>query len=235
MHTGAGKGILFRLPFSLSAPKRKEKSMKQNDFVLLSDMIPDIIQDIRYFSGYNFIGDPIDGYEDPIAILTVKAAEALKNAASAFKESGYLLKIFDAYRPVRAVEHFIRWAEDEKDLRMKPYFYPDVSKSDLFRIGYIARRSSHSRGSTVDLTLFDMKTGKEISMGSPFDYFGKRSHTEFLKHLTDEEIDNRFYLRDTMLQYGFQPIDEEWWHFTLRDEPFPDTYFDFPVNINAIR
>lgn len=203
------------------------------DFVLLADAVPDILQEIRYYSGYNFIGQRIDGYLAPCAILSRRAAEQLKKVSDHLGRHGYRLKIFDAYRPVRAVEHFVRWAEDETDLRMKRYFYPDVNKRDLFDLGYIARRSGHSRGSTVDLTLLDMHTGREVSMGSPFDYFGKRSHTEFLKHLTPEEIRNRFFLRDIMCEYDFVPIPEEWWHFTLRSEPFPDTYFDFPVSWNV--
>ena len=199
------------------------------DFVLLSDIVPDVIQEIRYYSTYNFIGDRIEGYDEPCAILTRKAALALREVSDDLAAQGLRIKVFDAYRPERAVRHFIRWAEDEDDLRMKKYFYPDVNKKDLFEIGYICRKSSHCRGSTVDMTLFDMKTGREVSMGSPFDYFGKRSHTDFLKHLTDEEIENRFFLRDTMVNHGFTTLNEEWWHFTLADEPFPDTYFDFPV------
>ena len=207
---------------------------KHGDFVLLSDIVPGIIQEIRYFSTYNFIGERIAGYEEPVAILSRPAAIALKSVSDDLAAQGLALKIFDAYRPTRAVDRFAQWAEDETDLRMKRYFYPDVNKHDLFSLGYIARRSGHSRGSTVDLTLFDMAKGRERSMGSPFDYFGKRSHTEFLKHLTDEEIENRFFLRDTMVDHGFVPIDEEWWHFTLRDEPYPDTYFDFPVRADAL-
>ena len=204
-------------------------------FVVLADAVPDIIQEIRYYSTYNFIGDPIDGYDEPIAVLTAAAAKALKAVSDDLIPMGYRLKIFDAYRPTAAVDHFIRWAEDADDLRMKKFFYPDVEKADLFEIGYIARKSSHSRGSTVDLTLFDMASGREISMGSPFDYFGKRSHTEFLKHLTDEEIQNRFFLRDIMVSHGFTTMAEEWWHFTLADEPYPDTYFNFPVSRDAVK
>ena len=209
--------------------------MGQKDFVLLSDVVPGVIQEIRYHSTYNFIGERIDGYEQPCAIVTRQAAEALKGVSEELFSLGLCLKVFDAYRPARAVAHFVRWAEDGDDLKMKPYFYPDVNKKDLFKLGYIAERSGHSRGSTVDLTLFDMAKGKEVSMGSPFDYFGKRSHTDFLKHLTDEEIRNRFFLRDTMVGHGFVPLAEEWWHFTLADEPFPDTYFDFPVMASEVK
>ena len=207
----------------------------QKNFTLISDVVPDVIQEIRYFSSYNFIGERIAGYEEPVAILSRPAAEALKKVSDDLSEIGFRLKIFDAYRPVRAVDHFVRWAGDENDLRMKPYFYPDVDKANLFDLGYIAYRSGHSRGSTVDLTLLNMKTGREVSMGSPFDYFGKRSRTEFLKHLTEEEIRNRFFLRDTMVKHGFLPYEAEWWHFTLKDEPFPDNYFDFPVSAAALK
>lgn len=207
----------------------------QKNFALISDVVPDVIQEIRYFSSYNFIGERIAGYEEPVAILSRPAAEALKKVSDDLAGIGFRLKIFDAYRPVRAVDHFVRWAGDENDLRMKPYFYPDVDKANLFDLGYIAYRSGHSRGSTVDLTLLNMKTGREVSMGSPFDYFGKRSRTEFLKHLTEAEIQNRFFLRDTMVRHGFLPYEAEWWHFTLKDEPFPETYFDFPVSAVALK
>ena len=148
-------------------------------FVLLSDYIPSIVQEIRYFSTFNFIGDRIDGYEEPIALLTKDAARALKTVANEMNVEGYRLKIFDAYRPATAVKHFILWGIEDQDVRMKPYFYPNVVKQDLFSEGYIAKRSSHSRGSTVDLTLLDMATGKELDMGSQFDWFGEESHPDF--------------------------------------------------------
>lgn len=209
--------------------------MENGDFVLLTDVIPDVIQEIRYFSTYNFIGERIDGYEEPCAILSRPAALALKKVSDELRKQGYLLKIFDTYRPKSAVDHFVRWAEDENDLRMKPYFYPDVDKRDLFKIGYIARRSGHSRGSTVDLTLFEMASGKEMDMGSPFDYFGKRSHASFIRYLSVPQIKNRLLLRNAMVRGGFETIEEEWWHFTLKNEPYPDTYFDFPVRADSVK
>ena len=203
-------------------------------FVLLSDFIPSIVQEIRYFSTYNFIGDRIDGYEEPIALLTREAARALKSVANEMNVEGFRLKIFDTYRPTTAVKHFIMWGIEDQDVRMKPYFYPEVAKQDLFSEGYIAKRSSHSRGSTVDLTLLDMSTGKELDMGSPFDWFGIESHPDY-RGITDEQYDNRMFLRKAMLRNGFLPIDCEWWHFTLADEPYPDMYFSFPVSLSSLR
>ena len=205
-----------------------------SDFVLLSDYIPSIVQEIRYYSTFNFIGDRIDGYEEPIALLTIEAARALKSAANEMNIKGYRLKIFDAYRPTTAVKHFIMWGIEDADVRMKPFFYPDVVKQDLFSKGYIAKKSSHSRGSTVDLTLLDMKTGKEVDMGSQFDWFGIESHTDY-KGITDEQYQNRMFLQKAMIRNGFQPIDCEWWHFTLGDEPYPDRYFAFPVAKDSIK
>lgn len=203
-------------------------------FVLLSDFIPSIVQEIRYFSTYNFIGDRIDGYEEPISILTREAARALKTVSNEMNVKGYRLKIFDTYRPTTAVKHFILWGIEDQDLRMKPFFYPNVNKQDLFSEGYIAKKSSHSRGSTVDLTLLDMKTGKELDMGSPFDYFGVESHPDY-RGITEEQYENRMFLQKAMIRNGFLPIDCEWWHFTLADEPFPDRYFSFPVARDSLK
>lgn len=212
----------------------KRVTMDSSDFVLLADYVPGIIQEIRYYSTYNFIGDRIDGYEEPCALLTREAARALKMVANEANVLGYRLKIFDTYRPARAVRHFVLWGIEDLDLRMKPYFYPDLEKQELFVKGYIASQSSHSRGSTVDLTLFDMRTGKEVDMGSPFDMFSEVSHPDY-KGITEEQYENRMMLRSLMEKSGFAPIDCEWWHFTLRDEPFPDTYFDFPVSPSSLR
>ena len=203
-------------------------------FVLLSDYIPSIVQEIRYFSTYNFVGDRIDGYEEPVALLTIEAARALKAVANEMNVQGYRLKIFDTYRPTTAVKHFIMWGIEDQDVRMKPYFYPDVEKQELFSKGYIAKRSSHSRGSTVDLTLLDMRTGKEVDMGSQFDWFGIESHPDY-RGITEEQYGNRMFLQKAMVRNGFTPIDCEWWHFTLADEPYPDMYFSFPVSVNSIR
>ena len=203
-------------------------------FVVLADYIPGIIQEIRYHSTYNFIGDRIDGYEEPCALLTKEAARALKSVSNEMMVQGYRLKVFDAYRPVCAVKHFILWGIEDQDIRMKPYFYPDLHKQELFEKGDIARESSHSRGSTVDLTLLDMSTGKELDMGSPFDLFSEASHPDY-RGITEEQHDNRMILQRVMMRNGFQPIDCEWWHFTLEDEPYPDVYFDCPVSSEYLR
>ena len=202
-----------------------------SDFAVLSEAVPDAILEIRYYSTYNFVGDRIDGYEQPIALLTKEAAKALKEAGDELKEKGYRLKIFDAYRPQMAVTNFMNWALDTDDTRMKEYFYPELEKDVLFPEGYIAEHSGHSRGSTVDLTLFDMRTGKEVDMGGTFDYFGELSHPDY-KDITKEQYANRMLLRDVMIKHGFKPLEEEWWHFTLENEPYPDTYFTFPINGN---
>jgi D-alanyl-D-alanine dipeptidase len=208
--------------------------MDASDFVLVSDFVPGVLQEIRYFSTYNFIGDRIDGYEEPCALMTKEAARALKAVSNEVNVKGFRLKIFDAYRPAGAVKQFVMWGIEDTDIRMKPYFYPDLEKQELFRRGYIASRSSHSRGSTIDLTLLDMKTGKEVNMGSPFDYFSEVSHPDY-KGVTKEQYENRMFLQDMMVRGGFEPIDCEWWHFTLRDEPYPDTYFDFPVSTEVLK
>jgi D-alanyl-D-alanine dipeptidase len=202
--------------------------MDPSGFVLLSDYVPSVVQEIRYFSTYNFIGERIDGYEQPVALLTKQAADSLKVVSDELRKHGYRLKIWDSYRPQRAVNHFIRWAEDLNDTAMKRIFYPMVDKSLLFEQNYIMARSGHSRGSTVDLTLVDEQTGKELDMGSTFDWFGTESHPDYMD-LTSTQLANRLVLRHAMLSHGFKPLDSEWWHFTLADEPFPDTYFDFPV------
>lgn len=200
-----------------------------SDFVLLSDHVESALEEIRYYTTYNFVGDRIDGYEQPVAIMTKEAAWALKGVSDEIKSCGFKLKIFDAYRPASAVRHFMAWGQDDDDRRMKQYFYPDIEKRDLFRLGYIAAESSHSRGSTVDLTLVDVGSDREIDMGSPFDFFGEKSHPDY-PGVTAQQHENRMMLRDVMLRHGFEPLDCEWWHFTLKDEPFPDTYFEFPIN-----
>ena len=217
----------------MSVDYYKKAVMDASGFVLLADFVPGIIQEIRYYSTYNFIGDRIDGYEEPCAIMTAEAARALKAVSNEVNVHGYRLKIFDAYRPVCAVKHFVLWGIEDLDLRMKPFFYPDLEKQELFVKGYIAARSSHSRGSTVDLTLLDMKTGREVDMGSPFDYFSEASHPDY-RGITQEQYENRMYLQNIMVRNGFLPYDCEWWHFTLKDEPYPETYFEFPVSSRYI-
>ena len=218
-----------------------------SQFVTLTDAVPDAILEIRYYGTYNFVGQRIDGYEQPTALLTRQAAKALKAVSDNVMAQGYRLKIYDAYRPQRGVDHFVRWAANVEDTLMKPYFYPDLDKSVLFEQEYIMEKSGHTRGSTVDLTLFDMQTEKELDMGGTFDWFGPESHPDFCgnpetgeytgdnsksptgRSITGEQFRHRMILRKAMLEGGFKALDSEWWHFTLRDEPFPDTYFTFPV------
>lgn len=211
-------------------PVAAQKSTAPDDssgFVNLSEVVPDIIMEVRYHSTYNFVGERIDGYEVPCVLMTREAAEALKAVSDDLKAKGYRLKVYDAYRPQMAVDHFMRWAENN-DTGMKKYFYPKIAKDRIIPEGYVARKSGHSRGSTIDLTLFDMKTGKEVDMGGTFDYFGELSHPDY-KKITKAQYNNRMILRDAMTKHGFKPLEEEWWHFTLKDEPYPDTYFTFPV------
>lgn len=202
-------------------------------FVLLSEVVPDVILEMRYYSTYNFVGERIDGYEQPVALLTAQAAEALRAVSDEVAAMGYRLKVFDAYRPQTAVTQFMRWAQDADDTRMQAYFYPETEKSALFSQGYIAERSGHSRGSTVDLTLFELRTGREVDMGGTFDYFGARSHADF-SGISAEQSAMRALLRDVMVRHGFRPYAGEWWHFTLVNEPYPDTYFTFPVSAASL-
>lgn len=213
---------------------KQKVTMDSSGFVLLADYVPGIIQEIRYYSTYNFVGDRIDGYEDPVALLSIEAARALKSVAGEANAQGYRLKVFDAYRPASAVRHFMLWGIEDLDLRMKPYFYPKLEKQELFKQGYIASQSSHSRGSAVDLTLLNMRTGREVDMGSPFDLFSEASHPDS-QSVTEEQHENRMLLQGLMIRNGFKPIDCEWWHFSLRDEPYPETYFEFPVSAGYLK
>ena len=188
-----------------------------SDFVSVSDIAPDVMLDIRYYSTFNFVGDRIDGYEAPLAFLTQEAANALRVVSDWFAAKGYRLRIFDAYRPQMADAHFVRWARDTKDTRMKKMFYPNLDKDVLYPRRYITELSSHTRGSAVDLTLFDMAAGKDVDMGGMFDFFGELSHANYTG-ITEEQYANRMILRGAMLAHGFQPMTEEWWHFMLKDE-----------------
>lgn len=216
--------------------------MDSSEFVLVTDVVPDAILEIRYYSTYNFIGDRIPGYEQPVAILTKQAADSLKVVSDELLQQGYRLKIFDAYRPQCAVDYFMAWAKDMDDVRMKEYFYPELDKAVLVSEEYVAEKSGHTRGSTIDLTLFDMKLQKEVDMGCTFDYFGLASHPDVLpgqeigsyQPINEEQYQNRMILRDAMLKHGFKPYDCEWWHFTLANEPFPNTYFNFPITTKSI-
>ena len=199
-------------------------------FVYLACVAPAIAEDVRYFGGENFVGERIVGYEAPRVILTRRAAQALGRVQEELMHFGLGLKVFDGYRPQRAVDHFVRWAQDANDRRMQQALYPREAKQDLLARGYIMRRSAHSRGSTVDLTLVSLEPAApaELDMGSPFDFFDERSDP-LTADISSQQRGNRLLLRTLMLKAGFLPLDKEWWHFTLADEPFPETYFDFTV------
>ena len=195
----------------------------------LSDEVQPIQTDVRYFSADNFVGEVITGYHAEKILMTLEAALALAAIQIELGERGLGLKVFDAYRPQQAVDDFARWAEDINDTSTKAEYYPNIAKKDLFSLGYIAAQSGHSRGSTVDLTLVELITGDELDMGAPWDLFDPISWPTSLEVSLPQKT-NRETLREIMLRYGFNPLREEWWHFTLDDEPFPDTYFDFPIN-----
>jgi D-alanyl-D-alanine dipeptidase len=216
----------------IASPAAAQDAMPA-DFVDAATVVPALVVDMRYFGSDNFIGERIDGYEHPRCLLAQPAAGALARVQRELAARGLALKVFDCYRPARAVAHFMRWARDLDDTKRKAEFYPGVDKRDLFKLDYIAERSGHSRGATVDLTLVRraLATGQadaEVDMGTPFDLFDSRSWP------SDRTVGaaarrNRARLAAAMARAGFKPYDKEWWHFTLAREPFPNTYFDFPV------
>jgi D-alanyl-D-alanine dipeptidase len=197
-------------------------------FVYIDELIGDCIVDAKYQGTDNFIGRRIEGYERPLAVMSREAAASCVRVADALRGKGYLLKIYDACRPQRAVDDFVRWAADVDDIRRKPVHFPHVDKKDFFDLGYVAEKSGHTRGSAVDLTLVDAKTYQELDMGSIFDFMDPRSHIA-AEGLTTLQGANRAILRDAMVACGFETYEYEWWHFSLKDEPWPDTYFDFPI------
>lgn len=197
-------------------------------FVYVTDVISDIKIELRYITSNNFVGKPIEGYVATKLILTLNATQSLKKVQDELETKGYCLKVYDAYRPQRAVNHFIRWAKDLNDTINKQRFYPDVKKQDLFKEEYIATRSGHSRGSTLDITILNNATNEELDMGSPYDFFGEVSWVNY-QGITAQQKANRELLQTVMIKHGFRNYTKEWWHFTLQNEPFPDTYFDFVV------
>ncbi|MFI0242814.1 M15 family metallopeptidase [Streptomyces sp. NPDC016845] len=227
------------------------------EFVALSDVDPTIIQEMRYFTEHDFVGEPIDGYRKPMCVLTRPAAKALHKAQLELRKQGYSLKVYDCYRPQRAVDHFVRWAKDLDDQRMKAEFYPRVDKTRLFADGYIAEKSGHSRGSTVDLTVVKLPAGptrayvpgepltacygpeterfpdNSVDMGTGFDCFDTLAHTDDPR-IKGVQRANRDLLRNALSGQGFVNLPEEWWHYTYKPEPFPDTYFDFPVSRRSL-
>jgi len=227
------KSLLLPLFISLicACPVAAQESGLPSGFVYVRDIIPDVEVELRYYTDHNFIGDRIDGYMEPKCILTKQATEALSKVQEELRLFGLGLKIYDAYRPQRSVDHFVRWAKDLSDIRMKKEFYPNVDKENLFKEEYIAEKSSHSRGSTVDLTIvpLDAQTPEaELDMGSGFDFFGPESWPDY-PHIASSLRAHRMLLQVVMKKHGFKPYPKEWWHFTLIDEPFPETYFNFPI------
>ena len=213
--------ILFLVGFSCF-------SQLPEGFIDVEKVIPDITVELRYHTSNNFVGRPIDGYQANTLILTKEAAYALQQVQEELENQNLCLKVYDGYRPQRAVNHFMLWARNLNDTINKKIFYPNVEKKNLFKESYIASRSGHSRGSTIDLTIIDGNTGKALDMGSPYDFFGPESWIAN-NDLTAQQRANRMLLQTIMLKHGFRFYTKEWWHFTLRGEPFPDTYFDFPV------
>lgn len=205
-----------------------EVTSRPEGFVDLQQFIPTVVLDVRYAGIDNFVGEPIRGYQAKIIYLSREAATALHRVQAELADVGLGLKVFDGYRPQRAVNHFVSWAEDLEDTRMQSRYYPSVSKAHLFRDGYISARSGHSRGSTVDLTLVQLDTGEELDMGSSWDYFDPVSWPDS-KAVSPPQYANRMRLREVMNKFGFNPARTEWWHFTLREEPYPDQYFDFVI------
>lgn len=214
--------ILFLIYFNVSAQLQK-------GFVYVVDEIPSIKIELRYFSSDNFVGQQIEGYNANVIILSKDATIALKKIQEELLKDSLSLKIFDAYRPQRAVNHFRKWARDINDTLTKSDFYPKVKKKNLFKDGYISTRSRHSSGSTVDITLVDLRTCKELDMGTPYDYFGKKSAT-FYDGITKQQKKNRMLLKTVMSKHGFRNYSQEWWHYTLRGEPFLNKYFDFVID-----
>jgi D-alanyl-D-alanine dipeptidase len=225
MHSCTHAALAFAL--LLAQPAQAQAPLPPG-FVDAGAVVDGLVVDMRYFGDKNFVGGRIDGYERPRCILSTPAASALAAVQRDLAARGLGLKVFDCYRPQRAVAHFVRWAQRIDDVKRKREFYPDVDKRDLFKEGYIAERSGHSRGSTVDLTLVWRADGRELDMGSPFDFFSPKSWPSDTGVGAQAQA-NRALLAAAMTRGGFRPYDKEWWHFTLVDEPFPDTYFDFPV------
>lgn len=197
-------------------------------FAYADELVPDCIVDAKYAGTDNFMGMPADGYNQPLVVVSRAVGEGLARAANALRARGYLLKLFDGYRPQSAVDHFARWAADEADNRRKPVHYPNVEKGRLFELGYIAKQSGHTRGRAIDLTLVDAATHQELDMGSVFDYMDERSH-HGAKGLTPLQGANRLVLREAMSAAGFAAYEEEWWHYNILPEPYPGTYFEFAV------
>ncbi|EDP69454.1 peptidase M15D, vanX D-ala-D-ala dipeptidase [Flavobacteriales bacterium ALC-1] len=222
------KTLIYLACFTLFVLGFQDKQSLPEGFVYAKTIIPDLDIELRYYTSNNFVGDTIDGYKSNKLIITKGTAEKLKLVQEELHLQNLCLKVYDGYRPQRAVNHFIRWARDLNDTINKQQFYPEVNKRNLFKAGYIASRSGHSRGSTIDLTITNGETGEPLDMGSPYDFFGEQSWVNY-KDITEEQRKNRQLLQTVMLKHNFRNYSKEWWHFTLRWEPFPKTYFDFEV------
>ncbi|MCF6297727.1 MAG: M15 family metallopeptidase [Flavobacteriaceae bacterium] len=219
--------ILLFLSFTTISDKPTNPPLHEG-FVYLKDVIPNLRSDLRYYGPNNFIGQPLKGYNAPKCILSKKAADALTKVQTELERIGFGLLIYDAYRPQQAVDNMISWSEDDSDTLMKEDFYPNIDKKDLFKEGYISKKSGHSRGSTVDLTIVSLKTRHILNMGSPYDLLDEKSSIDY-PNITKNQRALRMLLRRRMEKHGFKSYDKEWWHFTLKNEPFPNTYFNFPV------
>lgn len=210
----------------------KNSVVKKNNlpdgFFYLDEVIPEAQYQIRYYGKNNFTGAPVNGYKAPLAIFTRTAATALKKVSTDLAGKGYILRIYDAYRPQKAVTRFVAWSQDSSDTKNKQLYYPQLDKRNLFKLGFIAKKSGHSRGSTIDLTLADKKTGALVDMGSPYDFFGEISYYNTVL-VSKTQHQNRKILKDAMVKQGFKPYSKEWWHFTLKSEPYPSLYFNFDV------
>ncbi|WP_327313723.1 M15 family metallopeptidase [Streptomyces sp. NBC_01235] len=248
---------LLAVPTASATARAHTDPGAPTDFVALRTVDPTILQEMRYFTPHNFVGEPIDGYRQPICILTRPAAEALHQAQTKLLRQGYTLKVYDCYRPQRAVNHFVRWAEDLNDQALKEEFYPNVDKTRLFEDGYIAEKSGHSRGSTMDLTIVRLPAAptrpyvpgeplvpcyapqrqrfpdNSVDMGTGFDCFDTLAHT-LDPRVQGEQRANRLLLKSTLEDLGFVNLAEEWWHYTFKPEPYPDTYFDFQVSADSL-
>ncbi len=221
--------VFALLSFSTLGGQATGEPPSKEDFIDLKEIMPNLRSDLRYYSDNNFVGQPIQGYNAAKAMLTKEAAYALKKVQDELERLGFGLLIYDAYRPQRATDHFVKWAEDESDTSMKMQYYPNVNKKDLFSKGYISVKSGHSRGSTVDVTIVSLKTKQILNMGSPYDLFDEISSTEHTASITKNQHSLRMLLKRRMEKHGWKSYAQEWWHFTLDNEPYPNTYFDFPI------
>lgn len=222
------RALLLALVFSALAACAHAQPARRVDFVDAAEVVQTLAVDMRYAGAENFVGRPIAGYEAPVCLLTRRTAEHLARVQAELAPLRLGLKVFDCYRPARAVADFAAWARDPNDQATKANYYPNVDKASLFELGYIAERSGHSRGSTLDVTLIDLSSGAELDMGSAYDLF------DTLSWPSDPRVSataraNRALLASAMGAHGFRPLRQEWWHFTLEGEPYPQRYFDFPV------